>query len=175
MKSKSTEFLEHLRGLKSDRGAMAALRRSLSFAPGELGDVRSYSYVEPFAQGESERRRRMYYLVAGLFALHPEEDEQTLPEALAALAAAESLSSSLELRFRALLDSDDDQLPDRLRRLVTYLRSKNLGLNYQRLLDDLLWWDHPDKRVQRRWARAFYGGAKLAGAPPLATGTEVEA
>ncbi len=141
--------------------------------PGETPDVDAiYRYAERAEALGFESLWAWDHILLGVEPAFPVLESLTI---LAALAAAESLSSSLELRFRALLDSDDDQLPDRLRRLVTYLRSKNLGLNYQRLLDDLLWWDHPDKRVQRRWARAFYGGAKLAGAPPLATGTEVEA
>lgn len=173
MQDKTACFLEHLRNLKGDRQAMALLRRALAFDPAEPADVRVYGYVEPFAQSEPNRRRRMYYLVAGLFALHPEEDERPLPEALAALVADEGLGPALELRFRSLLGSDDDQLPERLRRLVTYLRSKNRGLNYGQLLDDLLRWDRPDKSVQRRWARAFYGSVGVTTGPTA--DTEVEA
>ena len=154
--NKPARFIEHLQKLQEDRGAMAALRRILASDPRQALDARAYRYVEPFAEGESEWRRAMYYLVAGLFALHPQQGQQTLAEALADLWLQEKQPPSTEARFLALLDSDTDQLPDRLRRAVAYLRSKNKGLDYQRLLSDLLQWRVPERRVQHRWARQFY-------------------
>jgi CRISPR system Cascade subunit CasB len=158
--SKPERFISHLQELQKDRGAMAALRRILASEPGQPVDARAYRYVEPYVEDESEWQRAMYYLVAGLFALHPQQGEQTLAEALSDLwrqdQQRDQQRSSTETRFLALLDSDPDQLPDRLRRVVAYLRSKNKGLDYQRLLIDLLQWRRPDRRVQQRWARQFY-------------------
>jgi CRISPR system Cascade subunit CasB len=154
--SKPERFIRHLQELKEDRGAMAALRRILASEPGHPVDARAYRYVEPFVEEEIEWQRAMYYLVAGLFALHPQQSEQTLPEALSDLWRQDNQRPSTERRFLALLDSDADQLPDRLRRVVAYLRSKNKGLDYERLLSDLLQWRRPDRRVQQRWAQEFY-------------------
>jgi CRISPR system Cascade subunit CasB len=153
-KSKTQAFIEHLRRLRTDRGAMAVLRRSLAADP---EDVRAYRYVEPFVSDESGWRRRAYYLVAGLFALHPEESGSTLAEVLGDLWRRDGQRSGLERRFHALLEADPDQLPDRLRRVVAYIASKRAGgLNYVRLLEDLLRWYRPSGRVRQRWAREFY-------------------
>lgn len=172
---KFVKFVQHLRELREDRGAMAALRRSLAFNADELGDIRAYRYVEPFVQGEGEWRRHVYYLVAGLYALHPEEGEQSLAEVLSNLWQKGQQPRSLEVRFRSLLESDLDQLPDRLRRIVTYVRSKGASLNYMRLLSDLLRWNSQDRWVQQRWARQFYRGVQVAEEKQIETHAEVEA
>jgi CRISPR system Cascade subunit CasB len=172
---KPVKFIQHLRGLREDRGAMAALKRSLAFNADELGDVRAYRYVEPFVRDETEWRRHVYYLVAGLYALHPEEGPQPLAEVLSDLWHKEQQSRSLEARFRSLLESDPDQLPDRLRRIVTYIRSKGASLNYERLLGDILHWKSQNRRVQQRWARQFYRGVQVDEEEQIETHAEVEA
>lgn len=173
MDTKPDRFLKHLRNLRDDRGAMASLRHTLVSEPGQPLDARAYRYVEPFVQGEDEWRRAMYYLVAGLYAFHPQEGEQTLAEAMCDMWLLERQHPSTENRFLALLDADTDQLPDRLRRVVAYLRSKSKGLDYPRLLSDLLQWRRPDRSVQRRWARQFYGASQQQVAEEEASG-EVE-
>lgn len=63
---------------------------------------------------------------------------------------------SIERRFIALLDADDEQLPDRLRQIVRLLDSDEIPIAWPQLLIDLLDWRRDDRRVQQRWARAFY-------------------
>ncbi|MDR7556563.1 MAG: type I-E CRISPR-associated protein Cse2/CasB [Armatimonadota bacterium] len=171
---KSERFVAYLEDLRKDRGAMAALRRILAFNPGEWGDARAYRYVEPFVQDEDGWRWQAYYLVAGLYALHPDGEKPSLAEAVSQVWQEEDRPPSLEGRFLALLDADSDQLPDRLRRVVAYLKSKRKGVNYQRLLEDLLGWFSPDRRVQRRWAREFYRSAEIAPAESEETQVEVQ-
>jgi CRISPR system Cascade subunit CasB len=137
---KPARFFRHLRELRDDRAAMAALRRSLAFDASELGEG---------------WRREAYYLAAGLYAMHPEEAAVSLPEALSRL-CHEDGQRSIERHFQALLQADRDELPDRLRRLVAMLRAKGKGIDYEKLLRDLLRWNAPDRWVQRRWARIFY-------------------
>ncbi|WP_324715610.1 type I-E CRISPR-associated protein Cse2/CasB [Carboxydochorda subterranea] len=152
--TKAEEFVRFLEGLASNRGPLAALRRSLAFHPGSF--VPSYPYVEPFVRDYEGWQREAYYLVAGLFALHPFSGSKTLPEAMAELRITRK-SASIEARFVALLDSDRDQLPDRLRHAVILVtRSQNMALDWVRLLTDVVEWFRPDRKIQREWARAFY-------------------
>lgn len=73
-----------------------------------------------------------------------------------------SSSESIGRRFNVLLDSDfdsqtgDGDLPYRLRQMVRYAVSKGVGVDWPQLLVDLKWWSHPEKPVQKRWARSFY-------------------
>lgn len=68
------EWLEKMN--KEDAKVRAVLRRSLSFDPGTF--VPAYPYVEPFLrdQDESAWRRKMFYLVAGIWAAHWREDRK---------------------------------------------------------------------------------------------------
>lgn len=149
-----------------DTKVRAVLRRSLAFDPGT--HIPAFAYVEPFLKGEAEGwRRQMHYLVAGLWAAHWREG-RTESKAKLAIAIGhydaerrKGLSlkdkdkpTSTERRFITLLDADEDQLPHRLRQMVALLNEQ--PVDFQALLDDLLYWNHPDKKVQNAWARAFY-------------------
>jgi len=144
------EWLEALKGKKAWRPARAALRRSLAFPPGAY--PKAMPYVEPFVREEGWKREA-HYLVAALYALKDgaHQEGRTLARALREKALE---SDSVEKRFLALLDADRDQIAFRLRQAVALVKG---GLDFARLLDDLLGWFSPERRVQARWAREFYG------------------
>jgi CRISPR system Cascade subunit CasB len=141
---------------EGDTKVRAALRRSLAFEPGTY--VPAFPYVEPFVgKDRSNRHREMLYLVAGLWAAHWKSGREGKRITVARACAryrSEAGSSSVELRFIALLDADEDQLPHRLRQIVALL--KEYPLDFERLLNDLLYWHSASKHVQNRWAREFY-------------------
>ena len=151
---RSDRFIQHLQGL--DRGALAKLRRSLAFEPGT--HVPAFSYVEPFAS-EDGSRRKAHYLAAGLFALNPRHINGGDFGWSVRELQRQHESESTEARFLVLLDADPEQLPNRLRQMVSLVKSKEVGVNWSRMLTDLLGWNHPDRYVQIRWARSFYGAA----------------
>lgn len=165
MNQKAVGFIRFLRQL--DRKGFADLRRSLGQPPGL--SMQAIPYVERFAVGEaSDWNRQMYYLVAGLFCLverpgepsevaTPVADIQSnLGEALGALYVERDQSSSIEQRFIRLLDADAQQLPDRLRQTLTLIRSYQIPVMWEQLLEDLCFWNRDDRSVQHRWARSFY-------------------
>lgn len=150
-------FIEWLESLnEKDTKVRAVLKRSLAFDPGV--HVPAYPYVEPFLQGaERPWRRKMHYLAAGLWAAHWREGrtgEGLSIGRAAAIQQIKSESKSLESRFIALLDSDEDQLPHRLRQMVALLKEQ--PLDFGAMLEDLLNWNHEDRWVQNNWARDFY-------------------
>lgn len=156
-------FLDHLQQLaEKNRGALAELRRSLTFAPGTA--PRTFPYVEPFiAENEhpESARRKSHYLVAGLFALHPKHSDITLAKAMGNLYCKPEASASIEGRFIALLECDSESLVEPLRHCVTLLKSHGMAINYQRLLWDLTDWLNPTRperldQLRRRWATDFY-------------------
>lgn len=177
--SKVEQFLKFLESLRKDRGAMAALRRALTPDSGWRGELRAMRYVEPFLAGDlSEWYRSSYYLVAGLFALHPHMGEKTLAQVVGRIWSSKKYPPSLESRFLALLESDTDQLAHRLKMLVQYVASQSkgaMGFDYARLLDDVIQWRRPDQRVQRRWAREFYSEASRESEATPSNAAEVEA
>lgn len=150
-------FIDWLEGLnEKDTKVKAVLRRSLAFDPGRFAPA--YPYVEPFVKDEDNSwRRMMHYLVAGLWAAHWREGGRGQPMSLGnacAVFQAESRSASTETRFINLLDADADQLPHRLRQMISLLKEQ--AIDFEALLKGLLYWNDERKRTQNAWARDFY-------------------
>jgi CRISPR system Cascade subunit CasB len=170
-------FIDYLRNLAregdEDRGALADLRSGLGKEPGEMARV--HKHVVPYLP-EKNHDDRWYYLTATLFGMHPKHKEPvehrsngkkwkevwTVGRAFRPLAFPinEPKKGSMEARFVALLNAHPDDLGDHLRHIVRLLESAKppQPLDWFRLFDDVLQWDHPEGHVQLRWARDFYRG-----------------
>lgn len=148
-------YLERLRE-KDDRGALAALRHALGKPPG--GVPEAYPYVVPFLPPRATAwQEQVYYLVASLFALHPEAGGQgNLGGALRRLGQGSGLESA-ERRLVLLLGCHPDDLPGHPRHVVSLAKSKQVPIEWRQLMGDLRHWNRDDRLVQRRWARGFWG------------------
>jgi CRISPR system Cascade subunit CasB len=158
--------LEALSGLaresNQDRRALAGLRRSLGTWPAPPTDA--VRVVAPFlpehAIGWGET---VYYLIAGLFAVYPclpgkeAEHASSLGKSLRE-AASRDPGQGPERRLLVLLGAKSEDLPDHLRHAVSYLRAREVPIDYRRLMQDLSWWDRGEGDVQRRWGRDFWAG-----------------
>ena len=160
-RSKGERFVEYLLGLeeRKDRGPLAALRRGLGQLPGTAPEM--HRYVVRWSNGEPSRwREDVYYIVAALFALHPVHwsGEDAKPRNLGASFARLERGSgdAVERRFTALLNVHVEDVHVHLRHAVSLLKSKGISIDWVRLLDDLKYWGHEDRFVQRNWARAFW-------------------
>lgn len=162
-------FVSFLLKLKQqdDRGALAALRRGLGCAPGEAAEM--HRYVVPFLQPDRDGDDWRFYLVASLFATHPEtwagESQGRWTSNLGASfrrlsqlrgGTPGTQAPAVERRFTALLGARQEDLPDHLRHAISLLKAEGVPVDYAQILEDLRWWDHEERRVQRRWARAFW-------------------
>jgi CRISPR system Cascade subunit CasB len=150
-------FINWLESLsEEDTKVRAVLRHSLAFDPGVF--VGAYPYVEPFAKDEENPwKRRVFYMVAGLWAAHWRENRVGDPISIGkacAIHQAASGSASTEQRFIAMLDADQDQLSHRLRQMLAVL--KEYSIDFDDLLKGLLYWNDDQKRTQNSWARDFY-------------------
>ncbi|RLC41268.1 MAG: type I-E CRISPR-associated protein Cse2/CasB [Candidatus Coatesbacteria bacterium] len=178
-------FINYLKSLVEDerkRGALAALRRGISGPPGTVPDT--YPYVVPNLPTQISPDSRYaipYFLVASLFALYftgkgreqlKSEEEYNLGRAFR-LAEEEDKKqsdkpekkgkddkdkgSSTERRFVALLNAHYDDLHNHLRHAISYLRSKDIPIDWQKLLKHIVNWNHPDRWVQKELAKGFWG------------------
>jgi CRISPR system Cascade subunit CasB len=145
-----------------DRRALAALRRSLATWPSAPPE--SIRVVAPFLPEQATGWwETVYYLVAALFALHPclsskETDRgPSIGKALRDAGAGDS-GQGPERRLLALLGCKSEDLANHLRHAVSYLRAKDVSIDYRRLMHDLSWWDAGEGDVQRRWGRDFWSG-----------------
>ncbi|RJQ05536.1 MAG: type I-E CRISPR-associated protein Cse2/CasB [Bacillota bacterium] len=152
------------------RAAAAALRRGLGKPAGTVAEM--YPYVEPWLSPSTEASKKVpYYTVAALLAWHPlcwhDDDEPASPSNLGAsfarlVAVDRDAEAAVERRFVTLLDTRSEDLPQALRQAVGLLRSRGVAINWTQLLADLECWDRETREVQRRWARAFWGGGSRA-------------
>lgn len=150
---------------REDRAALAALRRGLGKAPGEVAIV--FPVLVPLLPEGWLRpwHEQVAYLIPSLFALHPaswrgDGDgrwQRNFGASLRQLADQVD-SAGPERRFLALLDADADNVGDHLRGLVALLANAKspVPVDWRQLTRDLLDWGRPDRPVQRRWADAFW-------------------
>lgn len=141
-----------------DPGGRATLRRSLAFEPGAWPPA--FRYVERWVAASSGKwERKVAYLVAGLQASSRAERHYPDLGTAARILSTLSGSQSVEARFLALLDADQEQLRHRLRQILTLMDSQGIAPDWEKLRRDLLHWQAEDRWVQQRWARSYYAPA----------------
>ena len=146
------QFCERLQALSTaDR---ARLKRKAGSPLAEAGDTLGLFYrLLPY--GVSPMQEELWYLAASLYPLAEGGGSGDLGLTLRR-ARTSANAKGLDRRMATLLDADNSQLPFRLRQTLRYLQSSRIRVNWPGLLDDLLYWSHPDRLVQRRWARNYY-------------------
>ncbi len=147
---------------REDRGALATLRRGLGKPPGTV--IELFPYVVPYLPTDGDERRAwVFFAVAPLFAFHPvswpageSRGWTNFGASVARLAQRlDHGSAGLEARFLRLLAAEREELPLQLYRMLTLFRPHQVPVSWVRLLRDLVQWDHPERFIQRQWARAF--------------------
>ncbi len=150
--------------MAEDRAALASLRRCAGRRLAECPAVYPlfYRLLPPALSGREDLEEHCF-LIATLFALMPVWGAADLGTALAAVALADKqVVRSVERRLRALLACTADELPFHLRQTVRWLAPQALligedaWLDWRRLLDDLRFWEHPQRIVQKRWASQYF-------------------
>ncbi|MEX1019535.1 MAG: type I-E CRISPR-associated protein Cse2/CasB [Litorilinea sp.] len=162
MDSHSVPFVTYLEKIRDSadasraRATLAHLRRGLMREP--WTDANVIRYVAPWLplQG-GERGERPYFLVASLFALHPEAGGTgNMGDHFANVRAHRQNDEAVERRFVALLSAHDEDISYHLRQAVAFCKANRIPVNWHRLFADVRSWGHPDRWVQRNWARAFW-------------------
>ena len=147
------QFCRALEGL--DAADRARLRRAAGHSLAEAGDALAVFY-RILPHGVPQRQEETYFMVASLYPLGTDGNHGDFGALLkrARIAGGEKGTDS---RMRYLLDADEAQLAFRLRQAVHYVKSCGVAVDWPTLLQDLLYWDHPDRFVQKKWVRSYYG------------------
>ena len=155
-------FVSYLQSLveRGDRRALAALRRGLGRPLGTVPEM--YPYVVPWLPADPPLyKENAYYLIAALFGFAPASTAAgNMGDHMAATRTKDN-QEAVERRFVVLLSSAPDALDKYLIPCVSWLKSREVAVHWDQLLWDVLNWGRPDKRVQRRWAGAFWGAREL--------------
>jgi CRISPR system Cascade subunit CasB len=157
MDEKAHSFVKYLESLRDNRAALAALRRGLGQPPGTVAAM--YRYVVPWLPDTaSPRQEAVYYLIAALFAYHPDAGGTgNMGAHFARARDPQGDNTAIERRFTTLLAAHPDDLDSYLRQAISFLKSKEVPVNWHQLLSDVLGWGSPSRYVQRQWASDFWG------------------
>lgn len=157
-------FIGYLHVLRDtdDRGALASLRRGMGQPPGAVAET-ARIVERQLAQGTPESVRAACYVVGSLFALHDGEGGKgNMGTHFRVLSGEvkpnEEMPRNVERRFKSLLESDRDELPDALRQAVTRLKAETVPVNWFQLAQDVRDWQFTDgrERVRKAWSRSFW-------------------
>lgn len=161
-KTKEQEFIERVEAL--DSGKLAVLRRAVGARDPIEGRC---PWLVALVQGATSEA--IATLVASLLAQYSNADIRAGRHRLVGdfghtwrKAISGKSTESISRRFNVLLGCDFDpytgegDLPYRLRQMVRYAVSKKVGVDWPQLVADLRSWNHPDRFVQKRWARSFF-------------------
>jgi CRISPR system Cascade subunit CasB len=158
--------LEYVKRLDSlGQGQSAALRRSAGRALREA-DARALAafYASMGPNAEPQRWQwEIYFAVGCLYCMWRPEDRKN-PKPFVECVADLGQNDGLDAHFRALLDTDGhetDFLTLKLYRLTRRIKANGGFPDFKRLLEDLLRWNHPDKKAQLKWAREYFGRKAL--------------
>ena len=149
------------------RATLAALRRCRGRRPGEV-PLADAAFFDLLPARVPDRQVDTYWLIAGLYAQAqagnaktPADGETATPWDLAgtlrAIARDDAKKEGVARRLRSLLDATHDELEPHLRGAIALATSTGIPVHWGRLLTDLLGWESEERRVQRRWARTFWG------------------
>lgn len=154
---------EMMKGInRLTKGEKTALKRSLgrtpSAAPGAM-----VAFYRAFP-GVREGKELPFFLCAcGACAMaRLEGPERGVVAAMKALATKE-YEEGIRRKLLALLDTPvefETLFAAKVGRLLRYMKAKGIKVDFTKLLCDLCAWDRADGRVQRKWAREYFGEIK---------------
>lgn len=163
VKTFDEKFINYLETFVRDdnRAVLAHLRRGL----GKEKAIEMFPYISGWTANLSRRDENAFFNIASMIGLYPvnswksEEKYNNLGKSLAFL---KDDSDSIEKRFVALLNSDEEDLPNHLRQIISLLKSKEAPVNWFLLLKDIKGWSNEKRNVQRNWAKGFWGNFNTA-------------
>lgn len=155
-----------------DAGGRARLKRNAGRTLNESRDVYQVFFANLPRQVTNERVQEDYFLIATLYAFGTRRENPRPASPPRSLGASlrrvrqqiqgdrgADRQISLDKRVEALLDADREQLPFRLRQIISLLAAYNVGVDWRRLLGDVRAWDHEDRFVQLAWARDYFAAS----------------
>lgn len=167
---------EHLDGLKSNTGAMSALRRGKGKEPEDCTEMHRYVSGHVRDNQVGTGRERAVYTVASQFALHSDlwHCDESLGWSLGKVASSGTLSEAgIESRLLQLTRSrTSDELCRRLPRTLSLVALTSVSISWPRLAGDIDRWDSDKGAIAKRWLRDFFNPFKNTLKPQVDAITE---
>ncbi len=154
--TRASRFMSALRQAQPDRGKMAALRRAAS--PSTLRQA----WPVIHSLGE-DLRNQAACTIGALFAQHPQDDQDgpglgaTCRRIATDNGREREIPESFERRFRRLLACDSaEDVGGQLKAWIRFAAARGVGVNYERLFNDLAYWNSSAEQIRVRWAVGFW-------------------
>ena len=150
-----SSLLERLDRIREDRGMMANLRCAL------VANKKHRAWPALHRLGVAVDNDIAAF-IAGLFATHPEVTEKgnfgttckVIEKQRNESVSDDNKLTSTERRFQHLLSAEaGDEVKQRVLRMVLMAKSLSVAVNYEKLLNDLRYWND---RTKTEWAAAYW-------------------
>jgi len=149
-----SRMFDELRKHRDDRGLMANLRCGLV-------DSKQHRAWPSLNRLGIRIEDDLPAFVAGLYALHPEETStgnfghtcKLIEQRRKDKRGDDNRLTPTERRFQHLLAAERHEVRDRVLRMVKLAKAQNVPVNYERLLQDLGFWND---RTRTEWAAAYW-------------------
>jgi CRISPR system Cascade subunit CasB len=140
---------------KLDPGGRARFKRNAGRTLSESTHETLGLFFSILPRNVPENQHDLYFMAATLYPLADSGGNGNFGAALKRAKAAKN-AKGLDRRIEILLDADETQLAFRLRQAVHFMNSCGVRVNWPLLLQDLLYWTHPDRFIQRQWAQTYF-------------------
>jgi CRISPR system Cascade subunit CasB len=158
--SRGQAFVEYvINRCHSDKGARAALTR----ADNPATEYQSWEILAGFHVNLEYENQRLPFATIGAAIARAKVEQNgniSIGKGIASCYEEGNESAQAKARLRRLLACENVAEACRIiRPVLNLIASKsNVDLDYARLLDDLLWFDHAESqtRIKARWAQDFY-------------------
>lgn len=168
---KETETEMFIRSLMElSTGDLAALKRNAGNTIGESRGAAGVFYRILPRSVAGRYREEIYFLIATLFGLNKYAfagDFGATMRAVKQKTGTENTDRRMAIILDCVFGAVDGgrpgggELPYRLRQSVKLAAGHEVGVDWVNLLDDLCRWDHPQKFIQKKWARSFFSAVDI--------------
>ena len=152
------QFIDRLQSLST--GDRTALKRSLGIALQEADAKAWAAFYRVYLRDNSWDEDACFITACAVSAFHNcGGAAMELPYRLKEISAD---SAGAENKLLQLLDiplKQNSYFAVKIGRILRLVLSKGKNVSFTTLLKDLRLWDHPNRFVQLRWARIFYGNS----------------
>lgn len=161
MSTLKKDFLDRINSLSV--GERAALRRNAGCLLRNADGRAITAFYRCLPSVIEKRQEDRWFAIACLRCLWPNDVEGGKPfeQILSELIQSDNISDSTKHRVELLLDTEwdtDGYTLIKLTRLVKLIcqKSDRSFIDFDALLDDLIYWNSENQRVQRKWAKTIF-------------------
>ncbi len=151
-------FLKRIEEL--GKGEKTALKRSLGQSLSNADGAAVAAFYRVLPATVSPWQENAFYITAACICFWKDitVQQKTFIDCLAIIGRE---MDSMDKRVIALLDTEwnahDDYFIGKISRLIRIVKQKGYAPDFTKLLEDLLLWTLPDRPVQRKWAKTYFG------------------